>query len=70
APLSLSRKAGKLFYLLLPTHVGNRAFFYTQILHITPQLPQQWRLLSSVAHSKFECFLHTFACFYSICVLH
>ena len=32
--------AGKLFYLPLPTRVGNRAFFYTQIPHITPQLPQ------------------------------
>jgi hypothetical protein len=27
APLTLSRKAKKLFYLLLPTFVGNRAFF-------------------------------------------
>ena len=26
APLTLSRKAGKLFYLSLPTRVGNRAF--------------------------------------------
>jgi len=26
APLTLSRKAKKLFYLLLPTFVGNRAF--------------------------------------------
>ena len=32
APLSLSRKAGKLFYLPLPTHVGNRALFFALLL--------------------------------------
>ena len=45
APLSLSRKAGKLFYLPLPTRVGNSAFCFAGGRLLPVLCPARLRLL-------------------------
>jgi hypothetical protein len=52
APLTLSRKAKKLFYLLLPTFVGNRAKIFAICFRVDTNCPLADNILCPEAKSK------------------